>query len=170
MWTDHDSADMTEEFRELMMNDESACFIKYVDEKTVAFARCQLRHDYVERTKSSPVGYLEGIFVAKEYRLNGFAADLLAECEKWAGTEGNRGKVFGGVYDDRLLIKPVPAALKRMPDARMELPYDGAKEMIPVDDVDNRRFLCELIESMWEELPEKRQPKKPEKRRLEKSC
>lgn len=81
-----------------------------------------------------------------------------------------RGKVFGGVYDDRLLIKPVPAALKRMPDARMELPYDGAKEMIPVDDVDNRRFLCELIESMWEELPEKRQPKKPEKRRLEKSC
>ncbi len=64
-----------------------------------------------------------------------------------------RGRVFGGVYDDRLLVKPVPAALKLMPDASMELPYDGAKEMIQVDDVDNREFLCELVEAMYEELP-----------------
>lgn len=64
-----------------------------------------------------------------------------------------RGKVFGGIYDDRLLVKPVPSAVKLMPDASMELPYDGAKEMILVDDVDNREFLCKLIESMWEELP-----------------
>lgn len=70
-----------------------------------------------------------------------------------------RGKVFGGIYDDRLLIKPVPAAVKMMPDATMELPYDGAKAMILVDDVDNREFLCELIESMWEELPEKKKKK-----------
>ena len=67
-----------------------------------------------------------------------------------------RGRVFGGIYDDRLLVKPVPAAVKMMPDARMELPYDGAKEMILVDDVDNREFLCELVESMWEELPERK--------------
>ena len=67
-----------------------------------------------------------------------------------------RGRVFGGIYDDRLLIKPVPAAVKLMPDASMELPYDGAKEMILVDDVDNREFLCELVESMWEDLPEKK--------------
>lgn len=67
-----------------------------------------------------------------------------------------RGKVFGGIYDDRLLVKPVPAAVKRMPDAKMELPYKGAKEMILVDDVDDREFLCEMAESMWEELPEKK--------------
>ena len=66
-----------------------------------------------------------------------------------------RGKVFGGIYDDRLLVKPVPVAVKMMPDAEMELPYDGAKKMILVDDVDNRQFLCELVESMWEELPKK---------------
>ena len=66
-----------------------------------------------------------------------------------------RGKIFGGIYDDRLLIKPVPSAVKLMPDASMELPYDGAKEMILVDDVDNREFLCKLVESMWEELPER---------------
>ena len=67
-----------------------------------------------------------------------------------------RGRVIGGIYDDRMLVKPVPAAVKLMPDASMELPYDGAKEMILVDDVDNRDFLCELVRSMWEELPEKK--------------
>ena len=70
-----------------------------------------------------------------------------------------RGKVFGGIYDDRLLVKPVPVAVKLMPDAERELPYEGAKEMILVDDVDNREFLCELIQSMWEELPEKKKKK-----------
>ena len=70
-----------------------------------------------------------------------------------------RGRVFGGIYDDRFLVKPVPAAVKLMPEASMELPYDGAKEMILVDDVDNREFLCELVESMWEELPEKKKKK-----------
>ncbi len=71
-----------------------------------------------------------------------------------------REKIFGGIYDDRLLIKPVPAAVKMMPDATMELPYEGAKEMILVDDVDNRQFLCDLIEGMWEELPEKKKKKR----------
>ena len=63
-----------------------------------------------------------------------------------------RGKFFGGIYDDRLLVKPVPVAVKMMPDAEMEPLYDGAKKMILVDDVDNRQFLCGLVESMWEEL------------------
>ena len=67
-----------------------------------------------------------------------------------------RGKVFGGIYDDRLLVKPVPSAVKLMPDAPMELPYEGAKEMLLVEDVDDREFLCSLIEGMWEELPEKK--------------
>lgn len=67
-----------------------------------------------------------------------------------------RGRVFGGIYDDRLLVKPVPTAKKLMPDAEMELPYDGTKEMILVDDMDNWEFLCELVDSMWEELLEKK--------------
>ena len=67
-----------------------------------------------------------------------------------------RGKVFGGIYDDRLLVKPVPSAVKLMPDAPMELPYEGAKEMLLVEDVDDREFLCSLIEGMWEELTEKK--------------
>ena len=71
-----------------------------------------------------------------------------------------RGRVFGGIYDDRLLVKTVPAAVKLMPDASMELPYDGAKEMILVDDVDNREFLCELVEAMYEELPVPKKKKK----------
>ena len=74
-----------------------------------------------------------------------------------------RGKVFGGIYDDRLLVKSVPVAVQLIPDATMELPYEGTKEMILVEDVDNREFLCDLVRNMWEELPEKKRkiPKKP---------
>ena len=71
-----------------------------------------------------------------------------------------RGKIFGGIYDDRFLIKPVKIAKEMMPDADMELPYDGAKEMLLVDDVENREFLKELIEAMYEELPAPRKRKK----------
>lgn len=70
------------------------------------------------------------------------------------------GRVFGGIYDDRLLVKPVPTAVKLMPDASMELPYEGAKEMILVNDVDNREYLRELVESMYEELPAPKKKKK----------
>ena len=70
-----------------------------------------------------------------------------------------RGKVFGGIYDDRFLVKPVPTAVKLMPDAELELPYDGAKEMLLVDDVDNRDFLCKLVMNIWEELPDKKKKK-----------
>ena len=76
-----------------------------------------------------------------------------------------RGKLFGGIYDDRLLVKPVPAAVRMMPDAVMELPYDGAKEMLMVDDVDDRQFLCELIGSMWTELPEMKKKKSGQARK-----
>ncbi|MBR2666421.1 MAG: TfoX/Sxy family protein [Methanobrevibacter sp.] len=71
-----------------------------------------------------------------------------------------RGKIFGGIYDDRFLIKPVKIAREMMPDANMELPYDGAKEMLLVDDVENREFLKELIEAMYDELPAPRKRKK----------
>ncbi len=88
MWTDHVLKDLTEEFRQLAMNDDAVCFIKYVYDKPIAFAQCQLRHDYVEGAESSPVGYLEGIFVSEEYRKHGYAAELLSECEKWAREKG----------------------------------------------------------------------------------
>ena len=64
-----------------------------------------------------------------------------------------RGKVVGGIYDDRLLVKPTKSAVSMMPNADMELPYEGAKEMLLVDDVDNKEFLRELLEAMYEELP-----------------
>ena len=64
-----------------------------------------------------------------------------------------RGKLVGGIYDDRFLVKPVKSALAMMPDAEMELPYEGAKEMLLIDDVDNREFLRKLFEAIYEELP-----------------
>ena len=64
-----------------------------------------------------------------------------------------RGKVVGGIYDDRFLVKPTKSAVAMMPNAAPELPYDGAKEMLLVDDVDNKEFLKELLEAMVEELP-----------------
>ena len=64
-----------------------------------------------------------------------------------------RGRVAGGIYDDRFLVKQTKAAAAMMPDADRELPYEGAKEMLLVDDVDNKDFLKELLEAMYDELP-----------------
>lgn len=64
-----------------------------------------------------------------------------------------RGKIIGGIYDDRFLVKPVKSAREMMPNADMELPYEGAKEMLLVDDVENKKFLKELLEAMYDELP-----------------
>lgn len=64
-----------------------------------------------------------------------------------------QGKVFGGVYDNRFLVKPTASAQKMMPNARRELPYEGAKEMLLVDNIDDRAFLEELIRAMADELP-----------------
>ena len=61
-----------------------------------------------------------------------------------------RGKIVGGIYDDRFLVKPVESAVAMMPEAELEVPYEGAKEMLLVDD---REFLCELLEAMYDELP-----------------
>ena len=70
-----------------------------------------------------------------------------------------RGKIVGGIYDDRLLIKPVKSAISLMPDATYELPYEGAKEMLLVDDVDNKDFLTQLFNAMYEELPNPKKKK-----------
>ena len=70
-----------------------------------------------------------------------------------------RGKIVGGIYDDRFLVKPTKSAKNLMPDADMELPYDGAKEMYLVDNVDNKGFLKELLEAMYDELPASKKKK-----------
>ncbi|MEY8390440.1 TfoX/Sxy family protein [Lachnospiraceae bacterium 45-W7] len=74
------------------------------------------------------------------------------------------GKIVGGIYDDRLLVKPVPSAISLMPTASYELPYEGAKEMLLVDDIDNREFLCNLFLSMYEELPTPKKKKTSSKK------
>lgn len=75
-----------------------------------------------------------------------------------------RGKIVGGIYDDRLLVKPVPSSISLMPTASYELPYEGAKEMLLVDDIDNREFLCNLFLSMYEELPTPKKKKSSSKK------
>jgi len=67
-----------------------------------------------------------------------------------------RGKVVGGIYDDRFLVKPTKSATEMMPNADMEQPYDGAKQMILVDDVDNRGVMYRLIQAIWEDLPKRK--------------
>ncbi len=64
-----------------------------------------------------------------------------------------RGKIVGGIYDDRLLVKPVKSAISLMPDANYELPYEGAKEMLLVNDVDSKDFLTRLFNAVYNDLP-----------------
>ena len=64
-----------------------------------------------------------------------------------------RGKIVGGIYDDRFLVKPTKSAAAMMPNADREIPYEGAKEMLLVDNVENREFLRDLLEAMERELP-----------------
>lgn len=70
-----------------------------------------------------------------------------------------RGKIVGGIYDDRLLVKPVKSAITLMPEASYELPYEGAKEMLLVDDIDNKDFLAQLFNAMYDELPSPKKKK-----------
>ena len=70
-----------------------------------------------------------------------------------------REKIVGGIYDDRLLVKPVKSAVSLMPNAIYELPYDGAKEMLLVDNVDNKDFLTGLFVAMYDELPAQKKKK-----------
>ena len=67
-----------------------------------------------------------------------------------------RGKIIGGIYDDRFLVKPTESAVSMMPNAHMELPYEGAKAMLLVDDVDNREFLIELLKAVFDGIPGRR--------------
>ncbi len=84
MWDGHTLAELEKDFLNILSSKNSVCFIKYLENRPIGFAQCQLRHDYVEGTETSPVGYLEGIFVKAEFRRKGFAKELLRECESWA--------------------------------------------------------------------------------------
>lgn len=88
MWTSHTVEELVKGFAKAVNDPGSAVFIMTDDNKAVGFAQCGLRHDYVEGTQSSPVGYLEGIFVEEPYRKQGCAKQLLARCEEWARGKG----------------------------------------------------------------------------------
>ena len=95
---------------------------------------------------------------SKEYL--DFILDQLSELDgiSWRKMMGEyilyrHGKIVGGIYDDRFLVRPTKSAAEMMPDAGREIPYEGAKEMLLVDNVENREFLRELLEAMDGELP-----------------
>ena len=87
MWSSSEN-ELTKDFKALISNKDAAVFLYEADGKTVGFAQCQLRHDYVEGTHTSPVGYLEGIFVAEEHRKRGYARKLVNACQQWAKEMG----------------------------------------------------------------------------------
>lgn len=88
MWESNTIEGLTEEFYDSIKEGSCVVYLALLDDLTIGFAQCGLRHDYVEGTESSPVGYLEGIFVAEEYRNRGVAKDMLEACHKWAKEQG----------------------------------------------------------------------------------
>lgn len=88
LWPDNTVEEMRSEFAEIIAKPDAAFLLAYAEETAAGFAQCQLRHDYVEGTDSSPVGYLEGIYVADGYRKQGVARELLSACESWAKAKG----------------------------------------------------------------------------------
>lgn len=87
MW-EHDPLELEPEFVALTSSREAACFLAFQDEQPIGFAQCQLRHDYVEGCDTSPVGFLEGIYVEEAFRHSGVARSLLHACEDWARSIG----------------------------------------------------------------------------------
>lgn len=88
LWPHHTVEELKDEFSDIIEKDDAAFFLAYEEKVAVGFAQCQLRYDYVEGTSSTPVGYLEGIYIKEEYRKMGFAKKLLADCEAWAKEKG----------------------------------------------------------------------------------
>lgn len=90
LWPGHTIAELGDEFLPLLSDPEAALFLAFSGGTPIGFAQCQLRHDYVEGTSGSPVGYLEGIFVTEAHRRHGYARLLLSACEVWAREQGCR--------------------------------------------------------------------------------
>ncbi|MGN0746084.1 MAG: aminoglycoside 6'-N-acetyltransferase [Aristaeellaceae bacterium] len=87
LW-DHDPAQLEPEFAALTASPKAACFLALDGDEAVGFAQCQLRHDYVEGTSTSPVGFLEGLWVEEAHQRQGIASGLLHACEDWARSVG----------------------------------------------------------------------------------
>ena len=85
LWPDHERSELEAELNEILKKSDAAFFLA---EDGTGFAQCQLRRDYVEGTESTPVGYLEGIYVAEAGRRKGLARQLLSACENWAREQG----------------------------------------------------------------------------------
>ena len=88
LWPDNTVEEMRSEMEEIIAKPDAAFFLSYAGDMPIGFAQCQLRYDYVEGTDSSPIGYLEGIYVAEECRNQGIARELLSTCETWAKSKG----------------------------------------------------------------------------------
>ena len=88
LWPENHENEMAGEMARLLENAEAACFLAWEENEPAGFAQCQLRRDYVEGTESSPVGYLEGIYVREKFRHQGVARALLSACESWARAMG----------------------------------------------------------------------------------
>ncbi len=88
LWPQHEFSELSEEFSEAISKPDAAVFLAFQSNQPIGFAQCQLRRDYVEGTDSSPVGYLEGIYVAEGFRRSGIARKLLSACESWAKEKG----------------------------------------------------------------------------------
>lgn len=88
LWPEHTLPELVEEMKAIISQEDAVVFLAYEDHDPIGFAQCQLRYDYVEGTSTSPVGYLEGIFVKKPYRKQGVARKLVEACERWARARG----------------------------------------------------------------------------------
>lgn len=88
IWDSDDKVELEQEFIDMTRNKEYTCFIKFIDAKAIGFANASLRHDYVEGCETSPVAYLEAIYVEEEHRLLGYAKDLVNRCEEWGREQG----------------------------------------------------------------------------------
>lgn len=88
LWPDHALSGLKQEIEETLLDPEAAFFLCFGNGVPTGFAQCQLRRDYVEGTKTTPVGYLEGVFVVENYRRKGVAGQLLRQCEIWSVAQG----------------------------------------------------------------------------------
>ncbi|MCI8749109.1 MAG: GNAT family N-acetyltransferase [Lachnospiraceae bacterium] len=105
LWDDNSVEDLIYEFSEIVLKEDARVFIKYEGDIPIGFAQCQLRHDYVEGTETSPVGYLEGIFVKEGYKHKGYAKELLLCCENWARIKGCKEFASDCELDNAISLK-----------------------------------------------------------------
>lgn len=90
LWPDHTLEELSQVMEQLISQPDAIVLLAFYDNVAIGFAQCELRYDYVEGTHSSPVGYLEGLFVKEDFRKQGFARKLVKRCEEWAKSKGCR--------------------------------------------------------------------------------